>query len=215
MHFPSLNVRTGQEHGYAWFDRRDAQTRAAIEALTTAADADAVAHYHHADRRQVSLLARALLRHLYQRLYAMDSDVAIVKSAAGCPALVDGAGRHLLHASISHSHDMIAVALDETGAIGIDVELCRTGRDWPAIARRIFPESIAERLQSAENFYRTWCLYEAWGKANQLQHIDVTKNSGLLTLLEDCLNNAIHPHVIMFCPDDDYQACVFRRSASK
>jgi hypothetical protein len=93
--------------------------------------------------------------------------------------------------------------------------LFRSDRDWPAIARRIFPESIAERLQSAENFCCAWCLYEAWGKANHLQHENATKNSGLLTLLEDCLNDAIHPHVIMFCPDDDYQACVFRRSASK
>ncbi|MCS3902372.1 phosphopantetheinyl transferase [Methylohalomonas lacus] len=209
-----MNVCAGPGYGYAWLGRRDAQACTGVEALTTAADSNAVAHYHHADRRQASLLARGLLRYLYQRLYAMETDVAIVKSADGCPALADSAGRYLLYASITHSHDMVAVALDETGAIGIDVELCRTERDWPAIARRIFPKRIAERLQSAENFYRAWCLYEAWGKANHLQHINVTQNSGLLSLLEDCLNDAIHPNVIMFCPDDDYQASVFRRSAS-
>ena len=67
-------------------------------------------------------------------------------------------------ASISHSRDLVCVALgcDEQIAVGIDVEYHQPDRNIEGMIQSL---GWADVGLSAEAFYNTWCLYEARFKA--------------------------------------------------
>lgn len=209
-HFPPEAVIRSR-YACAWLEIEHARRCSSIEDWVSRADRMATDRILHDERRRVSLLARGLLRYLYSRFSGSGpSGFGIRKSAGGCPAVVDEDGRLLAPASISHSRGVIAVAVTRAPAIGIDVEYCETQRDWQAIARRVFPVSVADELHTATDFYRAWCLYEAWGKANNLNHVRSGRNAGLFSLLEACFNRKESvPQIMMFNPVRDYQGCLF------
>ncbi len=195
----------------------DAHHASSVLRYVLEADAAETAAIHHQTRRYASLLARGLLRYLYQEIFHDTQllQLQICKSAAGQPSLYDNLKGIYVNASISHSRDVIAVAIDGQGEIGIDVEYCRHERDWQTIAARTFPSAINMRLEMAEEFYQAWCIYEAWGKANDLQHIYADKNTGLMQLIGEWLcDRAKYDHqkspLTLFAPADNYSGCVYR-----
>lgn len=204
---PVTYHRFSADSGYSWLDCSDASARAYVEGLITAADRTALTGIVHTERRQASLLARGLLRYLYEKFFArVDAEIDIRKTSAGAPWLTVASDSRPPHVSISHSHDIVAVALDSQTAIGIDVEWQKPRRDWPAIAQRAFPEVA---IHSADDFHRAWCLYEAWGKANELRHIDPEANQSLMQLLASLLRDGAAPGVTEFTPAAGYRGCVY------
>jgi 4'-phosphopantetheinyl transferase len=91
-------------------------------------------------------------------------------ATTGAPglALRDG-GVHGLHLSISHSGDIVAVAIASI-PVGIDVEAEGRVRDWLALADEVFAPQECAQLRTAEGrdrsdmFHRFWTLKEAFGK---------------------------------------------------
>jgi 4'-phosphopantetheinyl transferase len=77
--------------------------------------------------------------------------------------------------NLSHSGDLILLALDPSRPVGVDVERARPGLDWRPIARRVLPPAEAEALErlalaaggeaAAEAFLAAWCRLEARLKA--------------------------------------------------
>jgi 4'-phosphopantetheinyl transferase len=69
-----------------------------------------------------------------------------------------------LMASISHSRDLVCVALgcDEQIAVGIDIEYHEPNRNIDGVIQSL---GWADVGLSAEAFYNAWCLYEARFKA--------------------------------------------------
>jgi len=73
--------------------------------------------------------------------------------------------------NISHSGDLILLALHPFRSVGVDVEVERTVRDWEPIARRIFPDNQLQALlrctpsKREGAFLRLWCRFEAEVKA--------------------------------------------------
>lgn len=120
----------------------------------------------------------------------------LLRDDLGRPALRLGDGR-ILHASITHSADRIAVALALEGRVGIDVERIEPGRNWRGIARAAFGPGEAARAiaDGPATFHRIWCLREALAKAtgaglalvaDRLDrfHQDLPDAGGVLTLPE-------------------------------
>jgi len=197
---------------YSWLDLRDSEAMAGMERWIRDNDAAAVAPLSHAKRQRSSILGRALLRYLAGRLLPGIA-CFIAKTDAGRPYLRDESGEPVAFASISHSRDIVAVAVDCHRPIGIDVEYCRADRDYSRIADKIFPPEIAERISSAAIFYQAWCLYEAWGKAHELNHVHPGRNGGLMRLLESRLVKNIKAGaktggVVSFVPAGGYAGCV-------
>jgi 4'-phosphopantetheinyl transferase len=71
---------------------------------------------------------------------------------------VPGSG---LHVSLSHSGSLVAVALTQAGAVGIDVEH-RTARALPTARRTL---TASEPLGRPEDLYTYWCRKESVVKA--------------------------------------------------
>jgi 4'-phosphopantetheinyl transferase len=79
--------------------------------------------------------------------------------------------------NVSHSGDLILLALHTSRPVGVDVEQARPDLDWRPIARRVLPGVEAEVLErlaaggesaAADGFLLAWCRLEAGLKARGL-----------------------------------------------
>jgi 4'-phosphopantetheinyl transferase len=80
--------------------------------------------------------------------------------------------------NVSHSGDLILLALHPSRPVGVDVEQGRPDLDWRPIARRVLPPAEAEALDrlaasdggsaAADRFLVAWCRLEAGLKARGL-----------------------------------------------
>lgn len=119
-----------------------------------------------ADRARF-LLARGMLRRSLAWLRGeAPAAVAIELGAHGKPRCAGGPEFNL-----SHSGDIILLALHPSSPVGVDVERERSVRDWESIARRLFTGTELEALlrqprhQQERAFLRQWSRFEAEIKA--------------------------------------------------
>lgn len=115
---------------------------------------------------------RGLLRHLLGlRLGVAPTDLVFLTEAGGRPYLECTPGNRPAIFSLSHSHDIISIAISSSGPLGIDVECLRPGTDKDAIVRRFFKPVEREawdRLPAGAReaaFLRLWTRKEAVLKA--------------------------------------------------
>ena len=119
-----------------------------------------------ADRRR-NIVARALLRRLLGRHTGTAPQNVVIETAAqGKPFLRSGP-----HFSVSHSGDLIAIAVSPDHPVGIDVERIDPRRDIAALAARIMSagelayfRALPEPARLAA-FYTAWTRKEAVAKA--------------------------------------------------
>lgn len=137
-----------------------------VAATTANEHARAARFVHEADRRR-HLIGRGLLRlFLAPRLGCAPAELPIQVSDLGKPYLEKGPSFN-----ISHSGNIVLVALTSEGRIGVDVEAIRPIRDLPRLARTTFVEDEVGRvLQFGEAdrlrpFFRVWARKEAILKA--------------------------------------------------
>lgn len=112
-----------------------------------------------------ALLARAGLRAMLARQTGR-TDWQFRRSALGKPFVVSPTGAAGPPFSLSHTLGVVALAMAEDGALGIDVERHRP-RDFTALAAQAL--GVGEQAQvaagGADAFYRIWTLREAIAKA--------------------------------------------------
>ena len=113
-----------------------------------------------AARQGASVMAHEMLRTLMAEI-ADGKESTLIKDAEGRPWAEIAGGRH--GASISHSRNVVAVALAiEPGiVVGVDLEYRDPTRSIPEMAPLLgMPSDI-----SVADFYDAWCRYEAVFKA--------------------------------------------------
>lgn len=151
-------------------DRRDAAWAGAAPALRGLLDAgelERLARFRQAADRERFLLGRGGLRWLLGTL--LDC------SAAELPLSLGSHGKPELRGgpqfNISHSGDLVLLAVHRHCPIGVDVEQQRPDLDWEAIGRRVLPASERQALRQlppplrAAGYLRAWCRLEAKLKA--------------------------------------------------
>ena len=100
-------------------------------------------------------------------------EAEISRTANGKPYIAAPVGGAPLNFNISHSGDVIVVALSRTADVGVDVERVRTVPEWRAVAARVFDERSRNELfaevacgaDEGDAFIRHWCRLEAVVKA--------------------------------------------------
>jgi 4'-phosphopantetheinyl transferase len=172
-----IGVRLGEiaadggtaEIWYAWV----AANVGAIEDLTasvlSAGERERLGRYRDASAAARYVVTRALVRSVLADRMAMSAaDVPISQTDFGKP-VVAGA----VHFNVSHSGDLVLMAISADRAVGIDVERRRTVDRVAALVARWLtsPEqaSVAERMAAgadpSDAFLRVWSLKEARLKA--------------------------------------------------
>jgi phosphopantetheinyl transferase len=136
-----------------------------------------------AARTRQFLLGRWLMTTAASRLLETRISLEDIDDSGPFPALQ---GHPQLHASISHSANLIGVIVSRNIRIGLDLEYTAKARDTLALAQRAFAPSEIEALQqmpAAERnaaFYQIWTWREAACKAGLLTHVvgDLAVSSG-------------------------------------
>ncbi len=82
-------------------------------------------------------------------------NIGFEKNASGAPiCLSEG-----FFCSYAHSHEFI-IACVANIRVGIDIEFHKSKRNWQGIAAVLWPEQKLDMME----FYRRWCITEAWSK---------------------------------------------------
>ena len=127
-------------------------------------------------------MAAALLRVVAGR--ATGDDPAAIVVDRTCPTCGDPHGRPRLpgtrlEASISHSGDIVAVALAEAGPVGVDIERL-SAADYSDLASTVCTTVEQRNLYTVADFYSYWTRKEAVlkatgeGLARRMTSIEVT-----------------------------------------
>jgi len=178
-----------------WSDLRVDDDELAARRATLAPDEAARADRYVFDRDNRRFVAgRGLLRAvLGERLDRPPSDVPLSADRWGKPFIVGGGVP--LSFNVSHSGDVMVVALGDGRPVGIDVELLRPCPGDVDVARRFFSPAEVAALTALPSsdfdaaFLRVWTRKEAWVKARgqglsiPLHSFDVSVESGDARLL--------------------------------
>jgi 4'-phosphopantetheinyl transferase len=116
------------------------------------------------DRTRFVLAASLLRRVVAEATGAAPEEVDVDRR---CPTCGEPHGRPVLpgldlHASITHSGEVVGVALTRAGPVGLDVQEFRAD-DVPRVASAVLGDG--ERARTPEDFYRYWTRKEALVKA--------------------------------------------------
>ncbi|MEB3200515.1 MAG: 4'-phosphopantetheinyl transferase superfamily protein [Synechococcaceae cyanobacterium] len=154
-------------------DRRDGGPAPGPEGLLDGLSPEELqrhAAYRQPADRERFRLGRALLRHWLGLWHGLPPRaVTLAIGSNGKPFCPGGPEFNL-----SHSGDLILLALHPCRAVGVDVERHRPELDWEPIARRLWGESRALELsrlpaaQAGQAFLQQWCRFEAAAKATGL-----------------------------------------------
>lgn len=179
------------------------------------ADAATCKNIKHRQRRVSSLMARGLLRYLLSTLANIKpTEIFISSDSSGRPWLYSKCHTQAIFASITHSQNIVAAIVDVNRPVGIDVEIFRPNRDFQAISQRIFTKRIAAALGSPADFYRCWCLYEAWVKVSGGGPNSWRADNELMALVNNFLttdNSLLEVAGVIFLPIvKGYTGCVIR-----
>ncbi|MCC6355064.1 MAG: 4'-phosphopantetheinyl transferase superfamily protein [Verrucomicrobiae bacterium] len=108
------------------------------------------------------LAARGLLRELLGSWLRTPPDaVRFVTGPRGKPLLAPGHAPPL-HFNVSHSGDIVAIALSATFAVGVDVEMLGRLDDWRAVADRIFSPREKAEMDTVPHGERHRAFLNAW-----------------------------------------------------
>jgi 4'-phosphopantetheinyl transferase len=143
------------------------QLRPGHDGLLTETEARRADRFRFAADRNRFVLATALLRLAVAE--RTGSEAAAVRLDRSCDLCGEQHGRPRLpgtglHASISHSGDVVAVALTGCGPVGVDVEEIGP-RDYEPLIPRVCGPEEQPHVGSAGDFYAYWTRKEAVLKA--------------------------------------------------
>jgi 4'-phosphopantetheinyl transferase len=129
--------------------------------------------FHFEIDQQRSVIGRGYLRLLLGRILGMPAEsLRFESNKFGKPSLVTK--HRLLQFNVSHSGELILIAIARRRAVGVDVERIRTDLELDSIAARFFSANECKILNSLvgqaryEAFFACWTRKEAYVKATGL-----------------------------------------------
>ncbi len=121
------------------------------------------------DRRDRFILARGTLRRLLGRYLDLDpADLRFDYGVWGKPMLGKSQADSGLRFNLSHSFDMILVAVAKVREVGVDVEWIGRKRPVLELARRFFPQSEADSLCTLPEAEQVWAFFGLWTRSEAL-----------------------------------------------
>ena len=123
-----------------------------------------LANFGHSRRKLAYLGSRFLLDQLLTETTTADYELDTLTN--GRPVVLTG-DQSEVFCSVSHSNDVVAVALNSNDRVGLDVEIPNAKRDVTGLIQAFFGEEDNSTLNSMSHacretwFYQNWCAREA------------------------------------------------------
>ena len=163
-----------EDEVHVWAAGLDADTSQleAYRCTISEAESARAARFFGGRERDRYVVSRGVLREVLGLYMGMTPrEICLRVDRWGKPALTSLGDRRPLRFSISHSVDVLMVAVVARGQVGIDVEWIDQSLDWRPVAEQILPEtevSAVQKLPEAQQraaFYSLWTQWEALSKA--------------------------------------------------
>lgn len=154
---------------FAWVGDHVRQVERFSRDYLSAEESSRLPQYRSRAAAERYVVTRSLVRVvLSERLGVAPREIAVSRTDMGKPVVAEG-----VHFNVSHSGDLILLALSDEHAVGVDVERKREVSRVQSLAQRWLTESERadfDRLRSlgatdSEAFLRVWSLKEARLKA--------------------------------------------------
>lgn len=140
----------------------DAPSRARITPALSDEERGRMARFLRAADQERFLAGRGLLRALLGSCLGMPPKVIhFATGPRGKPLLATGQGRPL-HFNVSHSGDLVAIALSTTFEVGVDVEEEGRLSDWQPVADRILSPREKAEMDTVPDRDRPRAFLNAW-----------------------------------------------------
>ncbi len=167
-------------------------TEPRLRILLDAAERERCEHFHFEADRARYAIAHGLLRLLVGHYVGIAAGaLRFVEGEFGKPALAEGTARPVSF-NLSHSGDVVLIAIAHSGAVGVDVERWNDRLDTELLRLAEFAFSTAEQaavracdaIQRRAMFFDVWARKEAYIKARGhsvaggLSHFDVPIEPG-------------------------------------
>jgi 4'-phosphopantetheinyl transferase len=162
-------IQHNEVHVWSLGLQRTAQDVAELAALLSTDERDRAARYGLDRVRTEFVVARGLLRRLLGGCCATDPRrLRFAYGPAGKPHLCDPPGPHF---NVSHSGEVVLIALSGGGPVGVDVERVRRLETRDLMSRVLSPweRAVLEGLpldQRDAAFFKAWTCKEAFVKAD-------------------------------------------------
>jgi 4'-phosphopantetheinyl transferase len=148
-----------------WFARRGG-AGAGLDAYLDQDERARYEGYRREEDRQRFLVGCALAKAAVARATGADpAGVTFDRTCTRCGKPHGKPATHSAQLSVSHSGDMIAVAVTSVTPVGIDVEQVRAVYDTQALAGYVLSDSELSGREQGEGFFVTWARKEAVTKA--------------------------------------------------
>jgi 4'-phosphopantetheinyl transferase len=184
-------------HVVVWISRLS-QAQASLpflEPLLDSREQERAARFHFPDDRARFIVGRGLLRKCLGSYLQRDpAGIELTYTDLKRPVL---AGSDDIDFSISHTHDLVALAVTSGARVGVDLEFIQPNLDLSELALRIFSPEDLRLFQAVPNdekhvaFYRAWTRKEAYlkargeGIAGGLQEVSVSFAPGNVGSIHD------------------------------
>jgi 4'-phosphopantetheinyl transferase len=140
-----------------------------LEPCLDGRDRERAARFRFSEDRERFVLGRGLLRKCLGRcLRQTPETIELAYTDRGRPILPRD---ETVQFSISHTHDLVAIAVTAGARVGIDLEYVQTHPDLLELAQQIFSEEDMQAFQALPRgemrtaFFRAWTRKEAYLKA--------------------------------------------------
>jgi 4'-phosphopantetheinyl transferase len=144
----------------AFLDRPLASVESLLETLSDE-ERDRASRYHCTAKRGRFVVGRGLLRTILARYLGIKPRlIAFRIGSMGKPVLDTPSAS--LHFNVSHSHELVLVAITRRGEVGIDVERVRPFANSLDLAERYFSPGECQTLNTLAPERRTEAFFHAW-----------------------------------------------------
>ena len=153
---------------HLWVFRCDVDLPSPTADLDDVERSRAVAFVDPANGRRYAAAHVGLRRILAAYLGLAPGEVPIGRSAAGKPHIANGRDGSHLAFNLSHSGELVAVAVAREGEIGVDVELKRPLDDLDGLSRMVLAPGEAAEMAALATDERLDAFYDIWTRKEAL-----------------------------------------------
>lgn len=150
-------LRAGEVH--LW--RAELTATPELEGVLSSSELIRAGRFHFEQHRQRYMAGRGILRHVLAGYLGMvPRDVRFATGLYGKPALAGSDTS--LHFNLSHSDDLMLLAVTYAREIGVDVEFMKDNVPFETLADRYFTPEDAWDLRLLPVEKRAWKFYDVW-----------------------------------------------------
>ena len=149
-----------------------------------------------AEVRERYIISHGVLRQLLaKRVNESAASLQIDKAEFGKPFLPDHPG---VSFNMSHSGDILAIAISSQCQLGIDVECYKTRDTWEGLVKKCFAPEEADYWYSLDNTERSHAFYQFWVKKEAFVK---AVGKGITLGLNQCVVNPSHSNSFLRVPE--------------